>query len=111
MRVGRFGWKAQIPTLLSFSADAALNEMGITNRFLEDDNDPNGDTDPLCDDTMLDPELPQDQVTGLYFTDRVALFQRYMAAPPQTPRSGMTGEVIFDSIGCTGCHVAQFITT
>jgi len=26
-RVGRFGWKAQVPTLLTFSADASLMEM------------------------------------------------------------------------------------
>src|SRR6188474_557599 len=29
-RVGRFGWKAGVPNLLQFSADAYLNEMGIT---------------------------------------------------------------------------------
>lgn len=29
-RVGRFGWKASIATLVQFSADAYLNEMGIT---------------------------------------------------------------------------------
>jgi CxxC motif-containing protein (DUF1111 family) len=31
-RVGRFGWKDQQPTVLSFAADAYLNEMGVTNR-------------------------------------------------------------------------------
>lgn len=30
-RVGRFGWKAQQATLLSFGAEAFLNEMGVTN--------------------------------------------------------------------------------
>jgi CxxC motif-containing protein (DUF1111 family) len=29
-RVGRFGWKAGVPNLVQFSADAYLNEMGIT---------------------------------------------------------------------------------
>src|SRR6185436_18250605 len=29
-RVGRFGWKAGVPDLDQFSADAYLNEMGIT---------------------------------------------------------------------------------
>src|SRR5262252_7535769 len=32
-RVGRFGWKNQQASLLSFSSDAYLNEIGITNRF------------------------------------------------------------------------------
>src|SRR5256885_8211377 len=35
--VGRFGWKDQHASLLSFSADAYLNEMGITNRLQPDE--------------------------------------------------------------------------
>src|SRR5262245_36638808 len=31
LRAGRFGWKNQHASLMSFSADAYLNEMGITN--------------------------------------------------------------------------------
>src|SRR6185436_3043862 len=33
LRIGRFGWKAQHASLLSFAGDAYLNEMGITNKF------------------------------------------------------------------------------
>src|SRR5688572_30587977 len=33
-RVGRFGWKAQVATVLTFSADAAQNEIGISNHFV-----------------------------------------------------------------------------
>src|SRR5262245_14717555 len=33
LRVGRFGWKNQHASLQSFSGDAYLNEMGITNPF------------------------------------------------------------------------------
>src|SRR5438094_7608846 len=33
VRVGRFGWKNQHASLVSFSSDAYLNEVGITNRF------------------------------------------------------------------------------
>src|SRR5690242_5343598 len=33
LRIGRFGWKAQQASLLSFAGDAYLNEMGITNKF------------------------------------------------------------------------------
>src|SRR4029078_3171867 len=33
LRIGRFGWKAQQASLLSFSGDAYLNTMGITNKF------------------------------------------------------------------------------
>src|SRR4029453_11346492 len=44
LRVGRFGWKAQQASLLSFAGDAYLNEMGITSKFAGDNgrssNDP-----------------------------------------------------------------------
>src|SRR5205814_10704466 len=36
-RIGRFGWKDQHSSLLSFVADAYLNEMGITSRFRSKD--------------------------------------------------------------------------
>ncbi|NOT02300.1 MAG: hypothetical protein HOP29_16965 [Phycisphaerales bacterium] len=110
LRVGRFGWKAQVPTMLTFSGDAALNEMGLTNRLVPTENAPNGDMGLLaiCD-TIPDPEDGPD-AEGLHFIDRVTDFQRLLAAPPQTPKSGMTGEAVFNSIGCAGCHVPSFIT-
>ena len=37
LRIGRFGWKCQQASLLSFAADAYLNEMGITSRLLPDE--------------------------------------------------------------------------
>src|SRR5262245_50817679 len=36
--VGRFGWAAQHASLLSFSADAYRNEMGVTSPLQPDDN-------------------------------------------------------------------------
>src|ERR1043165_8274827 len=38
MRVGRFGWKNQHASLVSFSGDAYLNEIGITNFLVRDEN-------------------------------------------------------------------------
>ncbi len=113
-RVGRFGWKAQVATVLTFSADAGLNEMGITNRLVGTENDPNGTNAPslgapdFCD-TVPDPE-DQPDFQGVEFIDRLTDFQRYLAPPPQTPKSGMAGEALFQSIGCASCHMAAFTT-
>lgn len=41
-RIGRFGWKDQHASLLSFAADAYLNEMGVTSRLLPTENTSNG---------------------------------------------------------------------
>jgi CxxC motif-containing protein (DUF1111 family) len=62
LRVGRFGWKAGVPSLMQFSADAYNNEMGITtqhcfrgaslNAFALENvpNAPNGAIPDGCDD-------------------------------------------------------------
>jgi len=109
-RVGRFGWKSQVATLLTFSGDASLNEMGLTNRLVTTENAPNGDMGLLAAcDTVADPEDGPDG-EGFDFIDRVTHFQRFLAPPPQTPRSGMTGEGLFNSIACSACHTPAFTT-
>ncbi len=45
---GKFGWKAQVPTLFQFSGDAYLNEMGITNPQFPNENCPSGDCAELA---------------------------------------------------------------
>lgn len=110
LRVGRMGWKAQVATVLTFSADAARNEMGISNRLIPTSPAPKGDMELLamCSQKADPNDGPDDE--GFDFIDRVTDFQRYLAAPPQTPRSGMTGEAIFHQIGCAQCHVATLYT-
>ncbi len=111
LRAGRFGWKAQVATVLTFSADATRNELGVTNSLIPTENAPNGDMALLAScDAVADPEdLPDAE--GYTFIDRVTHFQRYLAQPPQTPRSGMTGETVFNAIGCNACHVAEWTTS
>ena len=110
LRPGRFGWKAQLTTLMSFSADASLQEMGITSSILPADNPPQGDLALLaiCD-AVSDPE-DQPDAQGVTFIERITDFQRFLAPPPQTPRSGMTGEVIFNQVGCAACHNPGYTT-
>ena len=49
--VGKFGWKAQVPTLFQFAGDALLNEIGITSPGFRDEVCPQGD----CHRTRLQP--------------------------------------------------------
>ena len=109
--VGRFGWKAQLASVLSFSADASQNELGLSNRFIPTDNAPNGNGALLavCD-TRPDPEDHADG-QGLHAIDRQANFQRLLAAPPQMPRSGMSGATVFDAVACNSCHVSSTYVT
>ncbi|HSV68917.1 MAG TPA: di-heme oxidoredictase family protein [Methylibium sp.] len=112
-RVGRFGWKAQHASLLSFAADAYLNEMGVTNRFFPVENAPNGNV-ALVDrfDSVPDPEDTLDPATGRGDVDALADFMRLLAPPPQprqTP-SAATGARLFEQMNCAACHTPFLLT-
>ena len=105
--IGRFGWKDQQASLLSFSADAYLNEMGITSRLTPTE------VTTLCD-TVKDPEDSTGE-DGLADIDRFARFMRATKAPPRDSRLAETadaqkGSRLFDAIGCAGCHVRTLET-
>ena len=105
--IGKFGWKGQQASLLSFSADAYLNEMGITSRLLPDEFT-----------TLCDPEEdPEDkpEKDGLADIDRFARFMRATKAPARDAKLAQTedatkGSAIFDAIGCATCHVRTLET-
>jgi len=106
-RVGRFGWKDQHSSLLSFIADAYVNEMGVTNRLRPKD------VTTLCK-TTTDPEDKPDDL-GLADIDHFAQFIRGTMVPPRDETLAATeaarrGQHLFKRIGCSTCHV-QSITT
>jgi CxxC motif-containing protein (DUF1111 family) len=106
-RIGRFGWKDQQATLLSFAGDAYLNEMGITSRLQS------SEVTTLCD-TVKDPEDAAGP-DGLADIDLFARFMRATKAPSRDAklaqtRDAMKGSALFDSIGCAHCHVRTMQT-
>ncbi len=112
-RVGRFGWKAQQATILAFSADAYVNEMGITNRFFPHENAPNGDYERLAAfDIVKDIEDEADPSTGKADIDASADFMRFLAPPPQLPltQPANEGRRIFEDIQCATCHTPMMKT-
>jgi len=111
--VGRFGWKAQQATLLSFAGDAYLNEMGVTNRLFPTENAPNGNVALLKTlDKVRDPEDEADPVTGKAGVDLLADFMRFLGPPPTVPLNASTtfGAKIFLDAGCTSCHTPMMTT-
>ncbi len=106
-RVGRFGWKDQHGSLLSFAADAYVNEMGVTNRLRPKD------TTSVCKVTS-DPEDQPDNL-GLADIDHFAQFLRATKAPPRDAALAATQEAraghrLFHAIGCGTCHVGSIVT-
>ena len=98
--VGKFGWKAQVPTLFQFSADALLNEMGITNPLFRDEPCPQGDCNALAFNPT--PALNDDGRD----VEAIADFMTMLAAPTRGPITDdvIAGEQLFHEIGCATCH-------
>jgi CxxC motif-containing protein (DUF1111 family) len=107
MRGGRFGWKNQQASLLSFSADAYVNEQGVTSRLQP------ADTTTVCKITS-DPEDQNDSL-GMADIDHFATFMRATLAPPtdgalMASSAAQQGKQTFSAIGCAICHVASITT-
>jgi CxxC motif-containing protein (DUF1111 family) len=124
VRGGRFGWKNQHASLLSFSSDAYLNEMGITNRFNLVENtslgrfvgfgsgfDPVPDTQPCASQPGVN--CGED---GTEDINKFADFMRATKAPPRdTALAGtadaIAGSNLFNQIGCSICHTPSITTS
>src|SRR5882672_8024151 len=114
LRIGRFGWKDQDASLLTFSGGAYLNEMGITNRLNT------SEVTTLCDDVpdttrctnnanVVCAEDPENDI------DAFAQFMRATKAPSRdaalaATASAQAGASLFHSTGCDVCHI-QTLTT
>src|SRR5215212_7832841 len=129
LRVGRFGWKNQHASLLSFSGDVYLNEIGITNFLVRDENTSLGrfvgfgtifdvvsDNSPCVDDPSIlcGEDVEQD-------VEVFAEFMRATQAPPQDrdiqkqfAADVAAGAALFESINgqysCSVCHVPSITT-
>jgi CxxC motif-containing protein (DUF1111 family) len=108
-RTGRFGWKNQHASLVSFAGDAYLNEMGITNPF--DGSDGLVENNSLgrsvaAFDTVEDPEDEGEDVLAF------AQFMRQTRAPGRGPITTAVnnGATLFAQIGCSICHTSSFTT-
>jgi CxxC motif-containing protein (DUF1111 family) len=107
MGVGRFGWKDQHASLLSFAGDAYLNEMGITNRL-----QPNEVTN-ICN-TVSEPNDTTGP-DGLSDIDHFARFIRATKAPARDAALASSapankGLGLFEKVGCVSCHVEMLTT-
>ncbi|HYK22792.1 MAG TPA: di-heme oxidoredictase family protein [Pyrinomonadaceae bacterium] len=127
-RVGRFGWKNQHASLLSFSGDAYLNEIGITNFLVRQENTSLGrfvgygtPFDKVPDDTPCvdDPSI----LCGEDKEQDIKVFAEFMRATQAPPRDTdiikqfpdvAAGAALFESMNgqysCSVCHVPSIMT-
>jgi CxxC motif-containing protein (DUF1111 family) len=104
--VTRFGWKAQVATLLSFAAQAYNVEMGVTSDLFPIPGETACAISTAVED-QADPVTgdPSDVV-------KFAEFMRRLDQPkpaPDTP-SIVQGRALFDNVGCALCHTPALST-
>ncbi|HEV2836996.1 MAG TPA: di-heme oxidoredictase family protein [Pyrinomonadaceae bacterium] len=126
LRHGRFGWKAQHASLVSFAGDAYLNEMGITNPF---DGFGGRSSNAADAGTHENPASTAEGVINVTFPspfdpvedpeddgDDVLAFADFMAATRAPgrqnpiPAAATRGDSLFNSVGCNVCHTRNFTT-
>ncbi len=94
-RIGRFGWKADIPELREFSRDALSNELGLSlpkePGFTFGTPPPDGDSPDASSATI----------------DLITAFIRGLAPPSSSAPSSPEGQDHFHAIGCADCHMPE----
>jgi len=105
--IGRFGWKANEPSIPQQIAGAFRGDLGVTSPVYDTENCPDAQT--MCKQMPPgnNPELIQSD------WDAISFFVRASSVPgrrnPDAP-AVLRGQELFDEIGCAGCHTPTLKT-
>lgn len=109
-RVGKYGWKAETPTLAQQSMDAAVNDMGVTNPMFPTETctaSQHTCGQALSGTTNAPYEMTEQQM------NEVVTYLEFLAVPGRDYLDNpdvIKGEQLFNAIGCESCHRATFTT-
>lgn len=111
--IGRFGWKAGMPTVADQVADAFATDLGLSTHLIPSSH---GDCTPAQKACLALPtgDDPREKVeVPRKMFDLVVFYARNLAVPaqrnPDDP-SILRGQALFASAGCSSCHVPSFVT-
>ena len=105
--LGRFGWKAAVPSVRAQNAGAFAGDIGITSSVRPDQ--PCTATETACLDAPNggDPEVPDRKL------DQVTFYTRTLAVPARRDAGGTVtrrGQQTFTELGCSDCHLPELHT-
>lgn len=104
LSIGRFGWKANQPSLRQQVAGAFLGDIGITSSLFPTNNNPANVT--TANEDELD--ISDDDLR------KVVLYASTLAVPAQRNHKDenvIKGKQLFTQLECQKCHVMQFKTS
>ena len=100
-RLGRFGWKANMPDLRAQNAGAAFGDIGLTNPLHPEENCPPAQS--ACAAAVKGDGID----LSAEFLDKLTLYTRLLAVPaqrdPENPQI-LRGRAMFADFGCASCH-------
>jgi CxxC motif-containing protein (DUF1111 family) len=105
--VGRFGWKAEQPSVRQQCAMAFNGDMGLTTTLFPDENYTAAEN--ICTNS---PSGGHPEVSDEIF-DAVVLYSRMLAVPARrdvTNEIVLRGQKIFNQLNCAVCHVPKLET-
>lgn len=123
--VGRFGWKSQHASLVSFSADAFRNEMGVTTPLFPTELTSNGNPVDAYEPAGLFGNVANrsdnsDVIKFANLTRSTLARPRSPGSPPFNAPAGvklnasaqviLSGQHTFTALGCDVCHVPALTT-
>lgn len=105
--LGRFGWKANVPSVRQQIAIAFVNDMGLTTSLFPEQNCPEIQTACRAAPDGGTPEIGDEFLDDLtFYISQLAVPARRDADKP----SVKAGERIFARLGCSACHVPTLKT-
>jgi CxxC motif-containing protein (DUF1111 family) len=108
LSLGRFGWKANQPSLEQQTAGAFLGDMGITSSLFAKNNCPPVQTACLKASSKKESEINQKNFRS------VVVYSHLLSVPQRRTLSELElqlGEKIMNDLKCTACHVPKFQTS
>lgn len=104
-RVGHFGHKGQIASLVQTVGLAFGHDVGITNPVDMNEDCPQGNCTipPNC--------VKRSELNDMNGVETIQIYDFLVYLAPNTPGSGNTnGQALFTSIGCALCHLPSYTT-
>ncbi|WP_108801722.1 di-heme oxidoredictase family protein [Aquimarina sp. Aq107] len=101
LQLGKYGWKANSPTLKQQITSAFHGDMGLTTSMFPENNCPSPQLDCIEAPNGGVPEVTDTQL------ERVQFYQANLAVPNRRnfkDESVLKGKKIFEELNCVGCH-------
>ncbi|MEM9078108.1 MAG: di-heme oxidoredictase family protein [Bacteroidota bacterium] len=106
--LGKYGWKANVPTLKSQIASAFNGDMGLTTSVFSNQDCPSPQQDCIDSPSGGTPEVSDDQL------EKVLFYQATLVVPNRrnvSDESVLFGRDTFREINCIGCHAVNQVTS